>query len=663
MKKIFSFFLLTALLATFVQAAYAQQVLPGSQGIWVLCGNELAENLHYSIFRKTASSDWQAIATLNKPGSAAEIKARMLEVWKQGFAETKELTDFELRYVWRQVKNNRADSLSYYSTNYPVLQGAGLAFYDATAQKDTEYSYRIVKASKDKTLSEKTADRVRFPGQGPEVGFFLKSKKALAAGITLAYTFSKTPNLAGVRVYRGYYMRTGYELIKPDLFFSGENDSTKLLISDKTASPKVAYSYYLEPFDAAGNSGKPAGHVSLYNVQKNTISPSVNRIQTRSDEKEKAIRLSWRLANYADVVSIEVYRSSNYDGPYRRVSSLRPNDTLYLDSEVKPIETYYYSVVLNGMFETSIQSARVPGMLKASSPNLTPINHFTLVQQNNVVTLEWDKAETDTRGYYLYRAEGYNQPLRQIKGIILTDSVHVRLIDTLPASTENKLYQYAIRDVNTSYALGPFSSRRNATVYGLNRLPMPNKMEIVKQGYNQVRVIWQNLQHVNTVSGYVLYRRETVGEDDINSAFKEIRKFTPTLNQFVDSNLVIGKTYVYGVRSVGSDSKDLSSISPLARFTVIAEDVPQADNIQVFFSSGKVNLRWQNPVGIVLKNVEIFRAEKGSAIAKLVALSSDTEAFEDSRITAGKTYYYYLKVIDSQGLESRMEGPIGIVAE
>jgi len=662
MKKILFFLLLLTGITAVAQPGYSPQVLPGKQGIWVLCSTEPAENTRYAIFRKTTSTDWQLLTTLTKPASAAEIKARMLDVWKQGFIQAPQLTDFELNYVWRQVKNNRKDSLAFYTNNYSVMQGVGLAFFDATAQKEAEYTYRIVKTIAGKTVAEKEIARVRFPGPAAEVAFTLKAKEALAKGITLTYTFAKTKLLAGVRIYRGYYLRTDYELIKPDLFFSSTRDSMQLIVSDQTATPKVAYSYYLEPFDAAGNTGQPTGQVNLYNVQKNAIAPSVNRIKTLSEEQERAIRLSWRLVNYTDVVSIEVYKATDYNGPYRRIASLRPSDTLYVDTKVKPVETYYYSILLNGMFETSVQSARVPGMLKASAPNLTPVNNFTLSQQNNIVTLEWDQAEADTKSYQLYRSTGLNQPMKQIK-TIASDSAHIRIVDTIAVGTENNLYQYAVRDVNSSYVVGPFSPRRNATVYGLNRLPIPNRVEYIKLASDKVRIIWEGLQHINTVSGYVLYRRETIGEDNPANVFKEIARLPVALNQWTDSNLVAGKSYIYGLRSLGLDATDVSSVSPLVRFEVVPEMVPQADNIHVFSADGKITLTWQNPTGVPLKNIEVFRAEKGGNLTKVIALSATAEAFEDQQTKTGKTYYYFLKTIDIQGTESQLTGPVGIVSE
>ena len=662
MKKLLYLILLVGA-AALTQPASAQQVLPGQQGVWVVAGDELGDNIRYNLFRKTPATDWQLLTILRKPASSAEIKARMLAVWKQGFVQNRELTDFELRYVWKQVKSDRADSLAYYASQFAVMQGVGLAFLDATATKDIEYTYKVVKVVSGKNTAEKEFARVRFPGQAKDVAFVLKSKKALAEGINLVYKFPTVTQLAGIRVYRGYYQRTGFELINPDLFFNIGKDSAQLTVSDKTAAPKVAYTYYLEPFDAAGNTSKPTGQASLYNVQKNAIAPSVNRINAQSDENKKAIRLSWRLKNYSDVVSIEVFKASNYNGPYLRTASLQPQDTVYLDYKVKPVETYYYSVVLNGMFETSIQSARVPGMLKASELNVTPVNNFTLSQQsNNIVTLEWDRSKADARSYYLYRATGFNQPLKQIK-VISTDSSHIRITDTLPAGTESRLYQYAVKDVNTSYAMGPFSPRRNAMVYGINSLPIPDRLEMLKLSEHKIRLIWQNLEQTNTVAGYVLYRREAVGADNPANPFKEIARLGRAVNQWTDSSLVAGKTYVYGVKSVGYTTKNLSAISPLVQFTAVLEAVPQADNIRVYPSEGKVVLSWQNPMGIALKSTEIFRAEKGGKPIRIVTLASTIETYEDKQVAAGKTYYYLLQTTDKRGVASPLTAPLGIVSE
>jgi fibronectin type 3 domain-containing protein len=638
-------------------ACIAQSALPGPKGVWILCGQTPSDNHQYQVSRKTDRSEWQVLATLSKPGSAAEIQSRMLDVLKQGLT-VRDLSPKELEYAWRNVRYNNIDSLFFLSNNYAALYALGLAFYDATALQSTRYSYKITSVENGKVVREKILDGIQFPGRGPQIEFELLNKTVTRSGITLEYLFEGTPNLAGVNVYRGYYERTTPERINPGLLFARQGNKWKLTVSDKTVSPKVAYTYFIQPYDAAGNEGSLKGSASLYNVPKNSIAPSVNRIKTSSDELEKAIRLSWRLDNYADIVSIEIYRSKIYDGEYLRIASLPPTDTTFMDVHVKPIETYYYSVVLNGMYETSVQSARVAGMLKASEKNVLPVNNFSLSQQGNLVTLQWQKADPHTHSYFLYRAEGIDGELKHIKTIV-SDSSDIQIVDTLASGIENKLYQYAVRSQNTSYKLGPFSVRANAVSYGTQRLPMPIKLEANRLSFNSTRLVWKNQSGVQN-SGFMLYRKEVDENGKVLSGYKAIARLK--VNQYIDSGLVAGKTYVYGVRNIGLNDQDLSNMSPEVKFEVIREAAPGVQNIQVSYADGVAHLRWHNPVGIDLKGIEIYKAEEGSRPAKLQQLSPTTEYYDDQTIQSDKTYYYFLKTVTNDGSDSGLVGPAGILA-
>jgi fibronectin type 3 domain-containing protein len=670
LKKIFAFAALGVSLTAFGQQKNTQPktgngafVLPGRKGVWVICGDALPKNFTYKVLRQDASGNWSTLGDATFPKSKEDVQAALLNVQRLADIPVEPLSDIRLDGVWDRITSpvaavNPPEMLN----QYPLRQATGTAFYDGTATINLKYKYRVQVIGGDgKVNNEVTSEPVSFPGAKFSTQIKPLMVKPTRSGIYAEFELTEKGPMITCKIFRSYYLRSGYEEINAQPSFLTRNGKTIATFVDNTVSPKVPYSYILLPVDAAGNVGDFSPELRAFNVPEKSIQPSVTNFRTASVETEKAIKLSWTLKNKQNITSVDIFKGDIFDGNYIKIASLQGTDSVYMDHAVRPIETYYYTIKLNGNFEESPVSPRVPGILKASNKNLFPPQDLRAAQRGNQVKLRWKKNEPDTRAYYVYRATAPSGKFQQITPAIVNDSTYVSYIDNLPVTANPVNYVYAVADENTSYAIGPRSNP--VMVYMQNaELPIPYDVVVRRNSAGYPQVIWPNMQKNSpVVGGYALYRRSTTPDGKIADTLKKLAAYLPAkVNQFTDSTAQQGRTYYYSVRTINNGGDNQSSPSLEAGFT-IAEDVPNpVANIRVFAAGKSIILKWDNPMGEAIKSVKVLRATEGKQPAEIAALNAASENYTDKDVAAGSVYYYCFVVENSKGKTSYMTQPVGI---
>lgn len=640
------------------QSVYTR-VHAAPKGVWVLCGKQIPNGFHYKIQRRDMG-DYADVYNCYAPTSRDEIKARLFDVSRMGIGFDEVLSDEQLDFIWKQVRQGKSDSLFGYYANYPVLFAVGMAWYDGSAVRGNSYTYMVSQEGKAASGTPATLGPVRVPGAKTPATFKMMGGKATGKGISLDYLITNPKDLHHVIVLRSYYLRSGYEVIHPGTLFSKEQEKYYLNVLDNTATPKVPYSYVVIPCDAAGNTGDTTKPFSLYNVPKDAIQPSVDLIRTRSMEKEKAILLSWTLKNTRDVISIDIFKSRIHDGRYFKIASASPGDTAYMDYDVQPIVSYFYTIVLNGTFETSVNSPRISGMLKASYENLLPVNNFNVEQNGRVVKLSWNRVEKDTRAYYIYRANGLKGEFAIRGSEIESDSSFVTAYDTLPETQDDEVFVYSIRDVNTSYAVGPYCDPQLAYSSGVQSVPIPTGLLVRKENDTRAWILWKQMYtNTNSVIGYELYRRSINLVSGKSSELQKIATLGWQMNQYVDSTLKPGFSYFYSVKSTGGGGR-VSSPSLEQGINVVNEKPPGVSSVKLMTADGQVETQWTNPQGVDIRHIRIERAVSGEKAVEVATVDAKSNTWTDTKVVAGKEYYYSFIVVLKNGMESNAEGPLGV---
>ncbi len=657
--KLFKNILLCCLtLASF--GANAQDVVATAapSGVWLNYEQAFDARATYTVSRKTDNGDWEEMDKISPVANFEEFKARLYKTTV--YAEVNDIpSDTMQMHIWERYRQyRRLDSIGVYSTYLPVLQALGAAWYDASA-KGGSYQYKV---SNDAGKAFTSAP-VKYPAVKTEVGKVRPDKiQPVINGVYLEFEVLDRGTMQAVHVYRSYYLRSGFERIYPDVLFNSTGGKLSAVFTDYTAVKGVPYGYMLVPVDAAGNEGVPSDWMKLFNMPANTIKPSVTGIRANSVEEKKAIKISWDQLEEKDIVSVEVYKSKTRTGVYQRIASLNPSDTVFFDHHVKPILTYYYTVCLNGVFEQSVNSARVPGTLKASYKNYIAPQHVSAEMEGDKARLQWDRVEDDTRGYFVYRGEGYKGKMVKVSGIILSDSNTVVWYDTIPG-TRPGIYTYAITSENTSYSESPLSTAVSVQNNNTVTLPIVKHINVIPDTAGRLRVLWDDLFAASAmVDGYTLYRRSTDDADNEIEKIKIIAAFIPReTNRFVDADVKEGVTYIYSVEAISGDLKGSASLE--AGYTIPVNYPLQVNDIQAYTSNGEVQLQWMEPQGQPIQKIHLLKAESGKKPEIFASIEPGIDSYVDKKVDKGTLYHYYFVTENKKGVNSKPTSAVSITCK
>ncbi len=238
--------------------------------------------------------------------------------------------------------------------------------------------------------------------------------------------------------------------------------------------------------------------------------------------------------------------------------------------------------------------------------------------------------------------------------------------DTLEFAGQDARLRYAVRFVNSSGQKAAFSNvlliEPTSKVAGK---PFNLKAEILETA---IRLNWDapatNVDGSKpaNILGYNIY----VSTERTELKLKNLAPITNT--EFLDKSFEFGTNYKYSVRAVslGSNGEPIESLSSDA-IEVLPKDIfapspPSAitiaaapNNLSIFFAvnperdiAGYLIYRSTNP------------NPKKSDWTLLTAEPIKTNTFRDTKIESGRTYYYYLKAIDTSG---NLSEPSEIISE
>ncbi len=652
-----------AILICINAAAQTNITHAGKKGIWVLCGTKMPKNFSYRILRQIGREDFKPIAELTSPNAKEKLQGDLIAAQQLAGLPINSVSENRLNLIWQRLNQSVDNELPIEMvSDYPMREAVGTAFFDAVTDSAVSYTYKVqMIGNKNEMLSEVTSYQSSWPGKAPQPQILPLNVRSINTSIVGQFAIIDRERMVTCKVYRSYYLRSGFEEIQGEPIFT-QNDSIPVIeFTDKTATGKVPYTYAILPIDAAGNEGALSPELKLFNVADKTIIPSVTNFQTTSVEDKNAIKLSWSLKDTKNMISIDIFKGDKYDGKYIKIATIPGTDTTYFDGAVSPIETYFYTVRLNSTYEKSPMSARTPGILKASRLNLFPPQNLRLVQEKNMVHLSWKKNEDDTRAYYVYRSTKRDNVMQQVGKLIITDSATISYTDTVPQTIEPGMYAYAIADQNTSYAISSLTPPVYAYFQGINATPIPHDLNVSELPQKHVQLLWANMQkESNYVANYGVYRRGRSLDSTKTENLRKIATLPPSQNSYIDTTAKPNMVYYYSIKTIGDQGTE-SSPSLESGYRYTTADVNNVANVRLFSTEGKVLIKWDNPVSTNIKNITLSRMNEGDKNATFrINLTADQQEYNDDKITKGSTYYYQIQVEDKDGNLSRITDPVGV---
>jgi fibronectin type 3 domain-containing protein len=657
--KIIVISILYLFVACFTQAQNDAYARGTTQGNFIFCGDILPKSFSYIIERKSESR-WDTLAILSFPNSKETFLTEALQ-YKSTTYNAISMDENTILSIWKKLdKHTTLDSAYAYALNNALICTTGNGFLDATAKANVKYDYRISQIQNGKVKEAKIINAVGFPGAKCQAKLVPHSIQVIDQIVNVDFHLAEGGNMAGCKVYRSYYLRSNYEPIEALVTYRKEGLKNLVSIRDENTVAKVAYSYKILPFDNLGNSGDMSESINLYNIEPKTIQASVNGLKSKSLNKDKAIEISWNMIKTNDVTSIEIFRSDKYDGNYEKVMSVMPNQTKYVDKNVEPIKTYYYTLVLNGKFETSIPSARVSGMLEASEENLlAPQNVNAAKITSKVVALSWNRVEKDTRGYYIYRSFNTELP-EKYSDFILSDSNSLVFYDTIK-SNEAGYYSYAIVDVNTSYKISPLSEIVKVRIDAVD-LPLVSNFKVGKVN-GKVMLVWDNMRlKDNQITGYNLFKQQIGDDGNVIQDWKKMNTeaIPYDKNLYTDNDIKAGISNFYSIETIGLSDEIAGDRSNPIVFTESNEWPLSPMNIQIYQTGNEVDLNWNAPLDESVSKIKIYRALKNETPKLLTRIAVNETKYNDKAVKKGNTYFYFVVAESINGLESKNPEALGV---
>ena len=653
MKPIF--FLIIALLASFPLRAQNPSGRAYSGGIYVFCGADIPHHFRYVVEKKNASGAWERAAELRAPASLAALKANLLGL-PASIRNMMPLPLEESDFIWERQRNAyHIDSLYAYRGDPKVLAAVGCGWFDDGVAANGTYHYRVSKVNASDVVMPIGEFQQQYPQENAYSGTLYTMRFVPDDDVvTIYYGMTDTLSTYNLRLYRSRLQENDYRETPSVVAFSTLRGRTVAVVSDETVTKGLAYSYVAIPYDALGNMGTPSDTISIYNLSKVADIGFPEELQAVGDKAKKGVALTWKIQSDMYVLGYGLYRSKDYDGDYTRIAMLPRGTTSYFDSDVDPAKAYYYFVTVHNGYGNSLPSARVPVILEGDGNNIIPPQNVEVALNGNVVQLTFNSIDADTRGYRVYRGEGYTGALSLIASFAAGDSLP-SFTDTLALSLTPQTYTYAVADVNTSNRVSPMSERVSVQ-FGGGMLSAPSGVEAQLRD-NEIFVVWEDMEQVNVyAAGYNLYRSITPTSDTEDEP-QLIATLLTNANSYIETNLIPGAHYRYSVETIDING-ETSGRSQHAGVTVPRQPPLPPGQVSAIATTDRILLRWDNPYDASVETIRIYRAATNVQPALIKELPPDQNTFEDQTAVLGEQYFYFVVTVNGRGEESRADEPV-----
>lgn len=511
---------------------------------------------------------------------------------------------------WYNIYRKEADGQWAKLTEVP----AGTTEYvDETIRKGTEYYYSIEAANQYGVIEY---DKIGL------VGFDFGTITRVDADITergAKVTWGALDGAVSYTVYRQAEGETNWKKL---------GDTNELVWFDEPLMSNIEYSYKVKAHHAKGytadTSVEPAKLTFIANA-------SIIEYQLNKED----IVINWQ--KVAGAVGYEVYRKATGENDYTYVATV--TEPGYTDTNVVDSNAYSYKV----RSLTSLEDTTKGSVLGEESFDLVklPIAEDVKAELGgDNVTVSWEKIDL-AEEYIVMRQDNNNGVWHEIGPVKAPTTKYVDR-----AVKSGKTYTYAIKtkaDGMITSQSGPSNS-----VYFLTA-------PVVKGVQNGSKGIEFTFEKVEGASAYNIYRK------DVNGQFGDPIATISASGElvYVDTTVVSGGIYVYGVQSVYGDVS--SGISPSSVICFLEEpkftikniyngiqldwnEVPSAEKYIVYYGGTSKNLEDMIVLGEVTDTSFVYNngiSGRNNWFA-VEAICGDTISTK----TAKYTYYFAAPVVE-----------------
>lgn len=633
---------------------FSQQEYPaaigGAFGIFIDIANSSGS---YIIERtETSVENWIELGKTINPLSEVEFAGKLSALSTQ-FSDFNFPNEKQASQIWNiWQRTNRVDSIPYWG-NIPFIKIAlGTMYFDASANLNTKYQYRISNAVN--VQQKEFTGSVSFPQvfRNDRINFY--SSSAEVNKIFLEFRVSGEVTPSAFKIFRRDNGAGGYQKISTINGFNITNDTLSFILTDTSVSAYNFYNYFILPLDLFGNEGTPSDTIFIgaYNFQN---VPLPHNVQIIADDSSDAFRLSWFLPNPDAVVSVKIFRSEIFDSGFVQIAELSPKLNNYVDIMTEPMKRYYYYFQLTGpLGENSPASARFGGFHQSIIPPVPPEN-INAESLSNGVKLQWQNTEDFIEGFWVYRSNGFSDSLALISNLINEEKPFTVYSDTSEELSGKLTYLYSIRSSSTSHALSNFSDTIAIRPEIETVPPAPTGLVAFLQDDNSIRILWDDMTEIESSVGYYLIFRKTIDPSGKTTSEYELlidSALSSDNNLFIDTTTETGKTYEYVVQSIDLFGGQSSLSNPVQLLKPLAE-VKSPVGLYVSRDKEGVIIKWDPVIEEDITEYRVYRQQRDEEKEFLGSVKKGKPLqMNDRGVKSGELYFYSVTALDKNQQES-----------
>jgi len=640
----------------------AQQPIPGlahagAKGVFVRIGEEPAGGKRpaYRIERRTTGeADFTQVAVLEAVPDVATFRKNMTRV-NQWLPYQSDLSVFVPDSIWSRVTAaGNVSILKNIGHSLPVLAGFNLIWLDENVQPGKTYQYRIKGMGDDYHLL--SGEVTYLPGPVASVDI-LSHRFNLVQRVQYIYAGSSGGNKpVWIDTYRseedGPFVN-----INAEVFFSLKGDSLKYTIQDTTTKPYHIYRYFLKGYDVYGNATTPSDTVSAATLDR-LQRPLPDKVSLTPDTARNSITLAWEIDGAPVVNSVTLLRSLSSVHNFEPIAVLPPEVTTYTDEGLQPATSYFYQFEVT--YKTLPGSSRGITYGRAFSSARMPEapQELSVRADSSGIDLTWRPDGDYIHGYRVYRGQ-QELPLQLISDLVYRspDSTGMQTWrDTTSSLSGSRYYRYAVRAVTTSYVEGPLSD--TVWVRPLTNIPVPTPPLHLELQATEGR-IWVSWDHVGNYEEHIYGYRVLRGAAPAGTEKYVTDTLYTSVNFIVDSTWQEGHTYRYTVFTLSELGTVSGPSEPVYNSLHRVAPTPPT-SLTTGYEENGIRLKWEPPAHAGDLRYHVYRYERGQEEpTRIVTLPGDRETYTDTGAKAGRLYFYFLRSVGKNEVESERSNEAG----
>lgn len=370
-------------------------------------------------------------------------------------------------------------------------------------------------------------------------------------------------------------------------------------------------------------------------------------VQAVDQQTGGSLYVSWANHNDQTIDHAAVYRSQQKDVVGNRIfDGVKTN--FVVDSGLTDGQSYYYTVILYDA--TGHQSPPSGQALGASSISTYPPSYpenITAADLYNGTSIRLDWTIPRVRNIAFFRV--YRRALGAFDYQLVADHIVGQLyIDGgLQAGTT---YEYTVKSVSTAGIESANSPIRATPTLDQTppALPTNFRIEDTQRG-GELRLSWTN-PNDNDFKTIRVYR-STSG--DLGVVVAEIVDHS---SGYTDSNLEVGRTYYYTIKSVdkaGLESSGAPQLKGKPSYPGAVQGTVTSLVAQDKAIGGAIDIRWANPSDQNYSYTRIYRSTAENDQGIIIADNLHTSSYTDSPLPNGIYFYYTVTTVSRSNIEGQ----------